>query len=269
MIEAADEVRLRVVAPARIHHTSSSRCSARSPSVALVTSLPPQAPSQASVQSEAWRRSRRSTRPNVEEPESPAHVAGSPKHAHPKEPPGPVLHPRGCPSRRARRVHVTPQHLCRLFKECVGLGPIECAQALRLELAAGLLERSELRPRADRRPPRHLHAVPLLARLQAELRHGAERVQEGVSRRPRHASHGTHVPASRTQALLLRSRTGQDPKAIAPLLLVVVVVVVVVVVLALALEDLSRRCRRALGRRLAAAQGASRPRKAKRCQGMA
>jgi AraC-like DNA-binding protein len=44
----------------------------------------------------------------------------------------------------ARCVHVTPQHLCRLFKECVGLGPIECAQALRLELASGLLERSEL-----------------------------------------------------------------------------------------------------------------------------
>jgi AraC-like DNA-binding protein len=44
----------------------------------------------------------------------------------------------------ARKVHVTPQHLCRLFKESVGLGPIECAQALRLELASTLLERTEL-----------------------------------------------------------------------------------------------------------------------------
>ncbi len=44
----------------------------------------------------------------------------------------------------AKRVHVTPQHLCRLFKESLGLGPIECAQALRLELATSLIERTEL-----------------------------------------------------------------------------------------------------------------------------
>ncbi len=44
----------------------------------------------------------------------------------------------------AKRVHVTPQHLCRLFKETLGLGPIECAQALRLELATSLIERTEL-----------------------------------------------------------------------------------------------------------------------------
>jgi AraC family transcriptional regulator len=43
----------------------------------------------------------------------------------------------------ARSVHVTPQHLCRLFKESLGLGPIECAQALRLELAATWIERTE------------------------------------------------------------------------------------------------------------------------------
>lgn len=43
----------------------------------------------------------------------------------------------------AKSVHVTPQHLCRLFKESLGLGPIECAQALRLELATTLLERTE------------------------------------------------------------------------------------------------------------------------------
>jgi AraC-like DNA-binding protein len=43
----------------------------------------------------------------------------------------------------AKSLHVTPQHLCRLFKETLGLGPIECAQALRLELATSLLERTE------------------------------------------------------------------------------------------------------------------------------
>jgi AraC family transcriptional regulator len=44
----------------------------------------------------------------------------------------------------AQQVHVTPQHLCRLFKDSLGLGPIECAQALRLELATTLIERTEL-----------------------------------------------------------------------------------------------------------------------------
>lgn len=43
----------------------------------------------------------------------------------------------------AKGVHVTPQHLCRLFKESLGLGPIECAQALRLEMATTLIERTE------------------------------------------------------------------------------------------------------------------------------
>jgi AraC family transcriptional regulator len=43
----------------------------------------------------------------------------------------------------AKSVHVTPQHLCRLFKDSLGLGPIECAHALRLELATTLLERTE------------------------------------------------------------------------------------------------------------------------------
>jgi len=44
----------------------------------------------------------------------------------------------------AKRAHITPQHLCKLFKESLGLGPIECAQALRLELATTLIERTEL-----------------------------------------------------------------------------------------------------------------------------
>jgi transcriptional regulator GlxA family with amidase domain len=44
----------------------------------------------------------------------------------------------------SRKVHVTPQHLCRLFKDALGLGPMECAQALRLELASSMLERTEL-----------------------------------------------------------------------------------------------------------------------------
>ncbi len=43
----------------------------------------------------------------------------------------------------AKGAHVTPQHLCRLFKDSLGLGPIECAQALRLELATTLIERTE------------------------------------------------------------------------------------------------------------------------------
>ena len=43
----------------------------------------------------------------------------------------------------AKSVYVTPQHLCRLFKDSLGLGPIECAQALRLELAVTLIERTE------------------------------------------------------------------------------------------------------------------------------
>lgn len=43
----------------------------------------------------------------------------------------------------AKGAHVTPQHLCRVFKESLGLGPIECAQALRLELATTLVERTE------------------------------------------------------------------------------------------------------------------------------
>src|SRR5690349_17314703 len=44
----------------------------------------------------------------------------------------------------SRLVHVTPQHLCRLFKDALGLGPIECAQALRIEHASSLLERTDL-----------------------------------------------------------------------------------------------------------------------------
>ncbi len=44
----------------------------------------------------------------------------------------------------ARSAHVTPQHLCRLFKDALGLGPIECAHALRIELASTALERTGL-----------------------------------------------------------------------------------------------------------------------------
>ncbi len=45
----------------------------------------------------------------------------------------------------ARAAHVTPVHLCRLFKQAVGHGPMESLRLLRLDRAATLLARSNLR----------------------------------------------------------------------------------------------------------------------------
>jgi AraC-like DNA-binding protein len=42
----------------------------------------------------------------------------------------------------AKRVHVSEQHLCRLFRGSLGESPMQCAQLLRVELAGSLLERS-------------------------------------------------------------------------------------------------------------------------------
>jgi len=44
----------------------------------------------------------------------------------------------------ARTAHVTPEHLCRLFRRHLNLGPLECAGLARLERAASLLVRSNL-----------------------------------------------------------------------------------------------------------------------------
>lgn len=42
----------------------------------------------------------------------------------------------------ARLVHVSPQHLCRLFRRSLGESPMQCVQLLRIELAGSLLERT-------------------------------------------------------------------------------------------------------------------------------
>ena len=47
-------------------------------------------------------------------------------------------------TRLARAAHVTPEHLCRLFKRHLNLGPLECAGLARLERAAALLVRTNL-----------------------------------------------------------------------------------------------------------------------------
>ena len=44
----------------------------------------------------------------------------------------------------ARAGHVTPEHLCRLFRRHLDLGPLECVGLARLERAAALLVRSNL-----------------------------------------------------------------------------------------------------------------------------
>ncbi len=44
----------------------------------------------------------------------------------------------------ARSAHVTPEHLCRLFRRALDRGPLECARLARLERAATLLARSNL-----------------------------------------------------------------------------------------------------------------------------
>jgi AraC family transcriptional regulator len=52
----------------------------------------------------------------------------------------------------ARHAHVSPQHLCRVFRRAIGRGPMECVRLLRIEQAATLLERSQdpIRAIADR-----------------------------------------------------------------------------------------------------------------------
>jgi AraC family transcriptional regulator len=44
----------------------------------------------------------------------------------------------------ARVAHVTPEHLCRLFRKTVRFGPLECARLARLQSAAMLLGRSAM-----------------------------------------------------------------------------------------------------------------------------
>ena len=56
-----------------------------------------------------------------------------------KEPPAPLSL-----GHLARTAHVTPEHLCRLFRRHLGMGPLECAGLARLERAASLLVRTNL-----------------------------------------------------------------------------------------------------------------------------
>ena len=42
----------------------------------------------------------------------------------------------------AKRVHVSEQHLCRLFRQSLGETPMQCARLLRIERAGSLLERT-------------------------------------------------------------------------------------------------------------------------------
>ncbi len=44
----------------------------------------------------------------------------------------------------ARAAHVTPEHLCRLFRRYLNMGPLECVGLARLERAASLLVRTNL-----------------------------------------------------------------------------------------------------------------------------
>ena len=44
----------------------------------------------------------------------------------------------------ARAAHVSPEHLCRLFRRSLNLGPLECLRLARLERAAALVGRSNL-----------------------------------------------------------------------------------------------------------------------------
>ncbi|MCE9615826.1 MAG: helix-turn-helix transcriptional regulator [Lentisphaerae bacterium] len=44
----------------------------------------------------------------------------------------------------ARAAHVSPEHLCRLFRRRLSLGPLECARLARLQFASTLLARSAL-----------------------------------------------------------------------------------------------------------------------------
>jgi transcriptional regulator GlxA family with amidase domain len=44
----------------------------------------------------------------------------------------------------ATAAHVTPEHLCRLFRQSLNFGPVECVRLARLARAATLLARSNL-----------------------------------------------------------------------------------------------------------------------------
>ncbi len=44
----------------------------------------------------------------------------------------------------ARTAHVTPEHLCRLFRKHLDCGPLECARLARLQSAATLLDRTNM-----------------------------------------------------------------------------------------------------------------------------
>ena len=44
----------------------------------------------------------------------------------------------------AGNAHVTPEHLCRLFRKHLALGPLECLRLARLQFAATLLSRSNM-----------------------------------------------------------------------------------------------------------------------------
>jgi AraC-like DNA-binding protein len=61
------------------------------------------------------------------------------RHALAQDPPAPLSL-----TGLARAAHVTPEHLCRLFRRHLELGPLECAGLARLERAAALLVRSNL-----------------------------------------------------------------------------------------------------------------------------
>jgi AraC-like DNA-binding protein len=44
----------------------------------------------------------------------------------------------------AKAAHITPEHLCRLFRKSLNLAPLECVRLARLQFAASLLNRSHL-----------------------------------------------------------------------------------------------------------------------------
>jgi AraC family transcriptional regulator len=56
-----------------------------------------------------------------------------------KEPPAPLTL-----KHLARAAHVTPEHLCRLFRRHLSMGPLECVGLARLERASALLVRTNL-----------------------------------------------------------------------------------------------------------------------------
>ena len=71
----------------------------------------------------------------------------------------------------AEAVHVTPPHLCRLFKAAMGESPAKVVCLIRLERAAALLLRSNFSIRKIAEIYRILQSVPLFGSLQAGVRH--------------------------------------------------------------------------------------------------